>query len=82
MLWRYPETGITLPQAEELVQQLENDNLAIRVVASWALRQITGMTLNYEPHASPADRSKAVQLWRERLTKGSVRGIGSQPSQL
>jgi hypothetical protein len=82
MLWRYPETGITLPQAEELVQQLENDNLAIRVVASWVLRQITGMTLNYEPHASPVDRSRAVQLWRERLTRGSVRGVGSQPSHL
>ncbi|MGQ9504916.1 MAG: hypothetical protein ACUVQG_08910 [Thermogutta sp.] len=82
MLWRYPETGITLAQAQELVQQLENDSLAIRVVAYWTLRQITGMTLNYEPHASASDRSKAVQLWRERLTKGTVRGVGNPPSQL
>jgi len=82
MLWKYADTGITKTQAEELVQQLEHHSLAIRVVAFWTLRQITGMTLNYEPQAAPNDRAKAVQLWRERLTKGTVRGIGDQPSHL
>jgi len=82
MLWKYPDTGITKAQAEELVQQLEHHSLAIRVVAFWTLRQITGMTLNYEPQAAPNDRAKAVQLWRERLTKGTVRGVGDQPSHL
>ncbi len=82
LLWKYPDTGITKSQAEELVQQLEHNSLAIRVVAFWTLRQITGMTLNYEPHSAPNDRARAVQSWRERLTKGSVRGVADQPSNL
>ncbi|HOP78684.1 MAG TPA: hypothetical protein PLD05_14435 [Thermogutta sp.] len=78
LLWKYPDTGITKSQAEELVQQLEHNNLAVRVVAFWTLRHITGMTLNYEPHSLPNDRTRAVQLWRERLTKGSVRGVADE----
>lgn len=75
LLWRFPDSDITLEQAEELVRYLDHEQLAIRVGASLTLRQITQMTLNYEPQASPGERRRAIEVWRERLKSGSVRGV-------
>lgn len=79
LLWRLPDTEITPEQAEELVQCLDHEQLAVRVGASLTLREITQMTLNYEPHASPGERRRAIELWRERLKSGSVRGVRFAP---
>lgn len=80
MLWRYPSAQLTLAQAEALVQYLDHEKLAIRVLASLTLRQVTQMTLAYEPQSSPAERKRAIELWRERLKSGSVRGVVYKPA--
>ncbi|GIX01784.1 MAG: hypothetical protein KatS3mg112_0721 [Thermogutta sp.] len=80
MLWRYPSAQLTLAQAEALVQYLDHEKLAIRVLASLTLRQVTQMTLAYEPQSSPAERRRAIELWRERLKSGSVRGVVYKPA--
>ncbi|MEJ5341301.1 MAG: hypothetical protein WHT09_07010 [Thermogutta sp.] len=80
MLWRYPSTQLTLAQAEELVQYLDHEKLAIRILASLTLRQVTQMTLTYEPQSSPGERRRAIELWRERLKSGSVRGVVYKPA--
>ncbi|NMC20677.1 MAG: hypothetical protein GYA33_09690, partial [Thermogutta sp.] len=66
LLWKY---GATLDnaQAAELIQLLEHDHLAVRVLAFWNLRRVTGVTLNYEPNAVPVERQRAVRLWKTRL---------------
>lgn len=66
LLWKY---GATLDQAQagELIRLLEHDLLAVRVLAFWNLRRVTGVTLNYEPSAVPVERQRAIRLWRTRL---------------
>ncbi|MGQ9607010.1 MAG: hypothetical protein ACUVTW_12465 [Thermogutta sp.] len=66
LLWKY---GATLDQAQagKLISLLEHDHLAVRVLAFWNLRRVTGVTLNYEPNAVPVERQRAIRLWRTRL---------------
>ncbi|GAB6186674.1 hypothetical protein [Thermopirellula anaerolimosa] len=66
LLWKYGATLDKL-QAAELIQLLEHDNLAVRVLAFWNLRRVTGVTLNYEPSAVPVERQRAIRLWKTRL---------------
>ncbi|MGB9689639.1 hypothetical protein [Thermogutta sp.] len=80
MLWRYPSTQLTLAQAEELIQYLDHEKLAIRVLASLMLRQVTQMTLTYEPQSSPTERRRAIELWRKRLKSGPVHGVVYEPA--
>ncbi len=66
LLWKYGTT-LNRQQASELIDLLGRDELAIRVLAFWNLRRITGVTLNYEPSAVPVERQRAIQLWKARL---------------
>lgn len=75
LLWKYSGPSLTKAEAEQLISLLEHPNLAIRILASSSLRRVTDMTLGYEPNASTNERSRAVQTWRQRLTKGPIRGI-------
>jgi hypothetical protein len=46
-----------------LIESLESDDPAERVLAIAALERITGERLGYDPHASLAHRHEAVQRW-------------------
>ncbi len=66
LLWKYGAT-LDQTQAAELIELLGHDNLAVRVLAFWNLRRVTGITLNYEPNAVPVERQRAIRLWKTRL---------------
>lgn len=66
LLWKYGAT-LDQTQAGELIELLGHDMLAVRVLAFWNLRRVTGITLNYEPNAMPVERQRAIRLWKTRL---------------
>jgi len=66
LLWKYGAT-LNQTQAAELIELLGHENLAVRVLAFWNLRRVTGVTLNYEPNAVPVERQRAIRLWKTRL---------------
>ncbi len=46
-----------------LVEQLDNDDPAVRLFAISALERITGERLGYNPYADEAGRRAAVEAW-------------------
>lgn len=46
-----------------LVEQLDNDDPAVRVFAIHALDQITGERLGYNPYDPPMRRAQAIGQW-------------------
>ena len=63
----------------ELVEMLDSDDPAERMLAIRALERLTGQTLGYEHAAGEAERREAVERWvewcREREA-GGRRGVG------
>ena len=57
-----------------LVELLDDPSADVRFAAAEALRRITGETLGYNYYADPAQRSEAIERWRQRL--GSRHGGG------
>lgn len=55
--------------APQLIQDLENDDPAIRLYAINGLEQLTGQRFGYETYAPDAQRHTAVQKWRQWLTE-------------
>ena len=54
MLWGYTNNDLEDGADRKLVQFLENDKLAFRVLAFWNLKDITGMKLYYQPEQTAA----------------------------
>ncbi len=46
-----------------LVEELESDDPAVRMMAIHALEQLTGQRLGYNPYAAEAQRKPAVDAW-------------------
>jgi hypothetical protein len=72
MLWGYTLEDLRADQAANLVQYLDNETLAFRVLSFWNLKQITGLGLFYKPEQTAAKRAQAVQKWNERLRTGEI----------
>lgn len=53
-----------------IVEQLDSDDPAVRLLAIMALERLTGQTLGYEHDASKWDRNVAIERW--------VRAVESQ----
>lgn len=49
----------------KLVEQLDSDDPAVRMLAIGALERITGQRHGYNPYASPQDRRAAVEAWEQ-----------------
>lgn len=64
---------------QSLVDLLEDSDDVIRMYGIIALRRICGETLGYEYHAPEADRTAAVQRWRDAIRAGTVRVRGDMP---
>jgi len=58
--------------AEQLIDELENESIEVRVVAIEMLKHITGMSQLYRADRPAAQRQVAVQKWRGRLEEGEV----------
>jgi hypothetical protein len=72
MLWGYSAGGLRDGEAAQLVGYLEHESLPVRGLAFWNLRDLTGLSLYYEPEAIAAERRVAVEKWRERLGSGEI----------
>ncbi len=72
MLRGYSEDDLRNDAAAELVEALEHDRLAVRLLSFWNLREITGLGLFYRPEYPAARRQQPVQRWRERLASGEI----------
>jgi len=59
------------PAARQMVEDLENDDAAVRFYAIEGLFRLTGERFGYDYYASPADRAAAVKRWREWLDEQS-----------
>lgn len=58
--------------AKELVEFLDSPEMAVRVLASDTLRQITGAQLLYRPEKPPAENRASIIRWSERQKEGSI----------
>jgi len=73
MLWGYNAQQLIDGQDAELVDALDHELLAMRVVSFWNLNAITGAQLYYRPENPLSKRQKAVRTWRKRLENGEIR---------
>ncbi|NND97339.1 MAG: hypothetical protein HKN47_08435 [Pirellulaceae bacterium] len=59
---------------EELIEMLDSNSMAVRVMATENLREITGTTSNFRPEEENAVRRvPAIKKWQVRLRKGDIR---------
>ena len=73
MLWGYSAADLQAGAAKTLVEDLEHERLAVRLLSFWNLREITGgLGLFYRPELPAAKRQQPVQRWRERLEAGEI----------
>lgn len=61
-----------------LVQELASDDPAVRLFAIYALEQITGTRLGYNPYSDEIERRKAIGRWLEALEKNGKLAGGSE----
>ena len=73
MLWGYTDKDLQNGQDAKLVDLLEHEALAFRVLSFWNLRDITGWGLYYRPEVPPAKRQQAVIRWKRRCEAGEIR---------
>ena len=53
-----------------LVEQLESDDPAVRMMTIGALQRITGTRMGYNPYGSVIDRSAAIDRWVQAVRTG------------
>ena len=56
----------------DLIESLESDDPAIRMMAIVALEQITGTRLGYDPYAPRGERQAAADAWLEAWRSGRL----------
>ena len=57
---------------ENLIQELDSDDAAVRVLAIVALEKITQQRLGYDPYAERQRRQSSIQKWIRQLESGSL----------
>ncbi len=74
MLWGYSEQDLTQGgHAKRLVGYLDHEDLDFRVLSSWALQDVTGITNSfYRPDAPAEGRTKYVLDWKRNLEAGKI----------
>ncbi len=56
----------------DLIESLESDDPAIRMMAIVALEQITGTRLGYDPYAPHGERQAAADEWLQSWRSGQI----------
>ena len=64
--------------ARQIVEQLDSDDPAVRLLAIGALERLTGQTLGYCHADEPADRRLAIGRWRQKLDEEGVMRVVQQ----
>ena len=74
MLWGYSNEQLAAGDDAKLVDGLKDeDTLAVRVLALWNLKDITGRGQLYQPEQTKAKRQLATQRWQQRLEAKEIR---------
>ena len=73
MLWGYTDKDLIAGEDAKLVKNLDDDNLAVRVLAICNLKNITDKDLGYKPEGSLPLRARVVKLWEQRLEGKEIR---------
>jgi hypothetical protein len=74
MLWGYSDKNLESGEDEKLVKFLENENLALRVLSFWNLKEITaGKGYYYQPEQTSAKRQQPIQRWKKSLEAKEIR---------
>lgn len=73
MLWKYDAIRLSRPLGLELVEALNHDTLAIRILADWNLRRMRtgGKAINYLPTAPVEKRSESVERWKKYIIQNT-----------
>ncbi len=80
LLWKYRKKELNPQDAAQLLEWLDSEPLAIRVLSFCNLQEIKGLKLYYRPEYPAAKRLPLVQKWRERLDLGPPSSPGPGPS--
>ena len=62
-----------------IVDRLEDEDEAVRLVAITSLKKLTGEDRGYRPFDSLYRRDQAVQRWRAWLAGGTMRSVTTRP---
>jgi len=73
MLWGYMDNDLESGEDSRLVKFLEDENLALRVLSFWNLKEITGKGLYYQPEHTTAKRQQPYQRWKKSLEAHEIR---------
>jgi hypothetical protein len=74
MLWGYTDEDLSSGEDANLVRALDDDMLAVRVLAIWNLKDITGLAGQYyRPEDTAARRQQPKRRLEERLRAGEIR---------
>ena len=74
MLWGYTDQDLSNGEDANLVRALDDEALAVRVLAIWNLKDITGLAGQYyRPEDTPARRQQPKRHWEERLRAHEIR---------
>jgi hypothetical protein len=73
MLWGYTDRQLAAGEDARLVNDLDSETLAVRVLAFWNLKDITGTGFFYRPEDPAAKRQQAIQRWKQFCEAGSIR---------
>ncbi len=73
MLWGYTDKDLIAGEDAKLVNNLDDDNLAVRVLAICDLKLITEKDLGFNPVGTLPQRARIVRLWEQRLESKEIR---------
>jgi hypothetical protein len=54
----------------KLVEQLDSDDPAVRMLSINALERITGQRMGYNPYASSVERRSSMEAWEQAVREG------------
>lgn len=82
LLYAIQEAGEARDESKipNLVEALQNDDPAVRMMAIGALERITGQRMGYNPYGSSIDRAPAVARWHA-MVNGEVPALAEKQNQ-
>lgn len=72
LLQDYTQEQFEQGGARQLIETLDHESLAVRVLAFDTLRRLTGTTNNYHPERPVEARKQAILIWNQRLRDKSI----------
>jgi hypothetical protein len=78
MLWGYTNNDLMAGEDANLVKNLDDECLAVRVLAICNLKLITDKDLGFKPEATISQRSQIVKRWEQRREGNEIRNKQSE----